>query len=411
MKRLFLIFLFLLISCPAWGATIDYYVRINGHDTNCNGTVDVDDSAGVRPNCAKATGYGCIQQVVTDLNGVTANSATIKIQPGTYHETHNLILSKGTHYPDIGGGTLKLHDGTASKKWTIEGNGGLATIDASAISTYQTYIGVIATNLPYTEIKNIKIVNVNDAGKDSIYFSAAPYGLVEHCYLPYWDHAIDMYKSANSIVRYNYVEGSLSDASSSAIKVQHITTDNSQVYGNIVNLAGGTHAASNHSGIDISGAIGAKVWNNTVYGSHKIGILIWESATGVQLRNNLVFGSDSYELLVTSNSQSGLDSDYNLFYRSSGKSVYWGGTFTAAGGASGGTEYTVSEFYSATGQEHHSSSSNPLTVSTTNFRLQNQSPAINRGVVVGISQDYEGKTIGDYPDIGAYEWKGVPWVK
>jgi hypothetical protein len=31
------------------------YMRFNGHDTNCNGTVNVDDSAGVRPNCAWKT--------------------------------------------------------------------------------------------------------------------------------------------------------------------------------------------------------------------------------------------------------------------------------------------------------------------------------------------------------------------
>jgi hypothetical protein len=48
MKRPFLIFLFLLISCPAWGAT--YYVRADGNNA-CNGTSPDLGSSG---NCAWA---------------------------------------------------------------------------------------------------------------------------------------------------------------------------------------------------------------------------------------------------------------------------------------------------------------------------------------------------------------------
>ena len=34
---------------------VHHFMRPSGHDTNCNGTVNADDSAGVRPNCAWAT--------------------------------------------------------------------------------------------------------------------------------------------------------------------------------------------------------------------------------------------------------------------------------------------------------------------------------------------------------------------
>jgi len=51
MKRIFLSILFLIcFSSVGWSAT--YYVRTDGHDTSCNGTVDTADSAGVRPACA-----------------------------------------------------------------------------------------------------------------------------------------------------------------------------------------------------------------------------------------------------------------------------------------------------------------------------------------------------------------------
>jgi len=48
---------------------------------------------------------------------------------------------------------------------------------------------------------------------------------------------------------------------------------------------------------------------------------------------------------------------------------------------------------------------NPLFVSTTNFHPQEESPAINAGLTIsGLTTDYEGKTINNPPEIGAYEY-------
>ena len=411
MKKYLLMFLLMLILmvCADQGqaAIIQYYVRLAGHDTNCNGLVDVDDSVGVRPNCAKLTIYGGITQVVTDLNGVTANSATINVQPGTYAETHNLILSKGDHYPEIGDGTLNLHDGTSGKEWTIQGNGGVATIDATGIATYQTYGSVVVSGLDYTRLRYLKVINSNDATKNDFYLSAAEYGLIEYCQAYYYNHGIELSGSENSVVRYNYIEGSHDAGSSSGIKIGNTITDNTQVYYNVINLAGGT-GGNYHGGINISGADGAKVWNNTIYGSHKVGILVWTGATGVQLRNNLVFGSDTYELVVTTDSQGTFDSDYNLFYRASGKPIYWGGTFAAATGPADGTEYTVAEFAAAVSVDTHSVATDPKTVSTSDFNLLAGSPAINKGTILaGLVLDYAGNTVPKCgaTDIGAYEYQ------
>jgi hypothetical protein len=53
---------------------------------------------------------------------------------------------------------------------------------------------------------------------------------------------------------------------------------------------------------------------------------------------------------------------------------------------------------------------NPLFMSAIDFRLQATSPAIDTGVDVDLTSDYNGSLvpIGTYPDIGAYEYNSVP---
>jgi hypothetical protein len=183
-------------------AVIDYYVRIDGSDTNCNGLAYAADSVSVRPLCAKRTIYGSTQQIVSDLHEATTHSATINIQPNqTFNETHNLVLSVGNSYPDIGDGTLHLHEGVMGKEWTIQGYGGEAIIDGTNIVTYQGYAGVIGSNLDYTILRNLKIINTNNPEKDDIFLSGAQNSLVEYVRSYYSDHGIDVYNSANSTVR------------------------------------------------------------------------------------------------------------------------------------------------------------------------------------------------------------------
>jgi parallel beta-helix repeat protein len=66
---------------PAKSAT-PVYVRLNGHDTNCNGTVNVDYSVGVAPNCAFKT-------IQRGVNMVDAGG-TVYVASGIYRWTTNL---------------------------------------------------------------------------------------------------------------------------------------------------------------------------------------------------------------------------------------------------------------------------------------------------------------------------------
>uniref|UniRef100_A0A6H1Z9D9 Putative pectate lyase n=1 Tax=viral metagenome TaxID=1070528 RepID=A0A6H1Z9D9_9ZZZZ len=79
--RAILVLILLLLSSPAWAAT--YYVRIDGHDTNCNGTADA--SAASAPNCAWLT--------IGKAESTVSGSNTIIIGNGTYAEQLTIDIS------------------------------------------------------------------------------------------------------------------------------------------------------------------------------------------------------------------------------------------------------------------------------------------------------------------------------
>jgi hypothetical protein len=408
MKRILAILITLcLLSGQAWGATIDYYVRTDGNDTGCDGSAYVAYSSGVAPSCAKRTIYECLHEVVTDLHGVTANSATINIQPATYKETHNLLLSlSATHYPDWGG--AHLHDGAEDKLWTIQGYGGQAVIDASEIATYQTYSGVLVSRIDYAVFRNITITNVNDTAKDCILLTLANNSLIEECILYHYMHAITCDRSGPSIIRRNTVIGGLILGASSGIKVQQTTLgtyDGTVVSSNVLISPGSDGGANWHFGVQSSGADGVKFYNNTIYGAYRIGIGLWNTATNCIVKDNISYGSTNYELLVTTESETGFSSSNNLYYRASGKPIYWGGTFSAVAGPADGTEYTVPEMLAATGHESGTITSDPLFVSASDFHLQPTSPALWKRATLGApyDTDFDGLYFGHRgAPIGAY---------
>jgi hypothetical protein len=414
---LFLIF-WLLCSANVYATIIDYYVDWSKADDTGNGLSWAN---------AKKTIYGCIQQVVTDLDGQTSDSATINISGGTsgrtYAETHNLILSKGTHYPDVGGGSLTLHDGASGKEWTIKGSSeaahsGQVTIDATGISTWQTYTAAIPTYLDYTQIQNVSILNGN-IGYDDIFFSGAEYGLVEDNILEdYGKHAINIDDSENSVVRRNSVKGANADGNSSGIKILNDgRSDTTKVYNNVVNVAGGT-GASYHFGIQAYDAQDVEIYNNTIYGAHKIGVgLLGTSGNGADnsiVKNNVISSSDNYEIFIDGNT-SGITSDYNCIYRSSGAIGYIGGTFTAGGGPTGGSEKTWAQ-WQTDGYDANGINTEPLAgwvdYANGDFRIRNSASNLyNAGTDLsgsGITDDIQNTPRPQFTtyDIGAFEYSG-----
>jgi hypothetical protein len=115
------------------------------------------------------------------------------------------------------------------------------------------------------------------------------------------------------------------------------------------------------------------------------------------VQNNIFAGSSNetwYYIYIQSGTYRG---DNNLFF----------------GGANGWqdrgvTMATLVAWRASSGQDGRSLNSDPLFVSSSDFRLKPSSPAIDAGVNVGLTKDILGVAIpqGSAPDIGAYEVGG-----
>jgi hypothetical protein len=176
--------------------------------------------------------------------------------------------------------------------------------------------------------------------------------------------------------------------------------------------------ASSCQGIHFQNADHVYIYNNTFYGKNLIisgpPLGIWgfdimfegSKTASVDIKNNLFFGNAvnntnlySLAIYIGSNVPKGaVNSDYNLFYQTDPKVHIYNWL---------GTNYTISEwaaFRTASGQEEHSIISlNPLFFSSSDYHLQQTSPAINKGLNVGLTTDYEGSPISGLPEIGAFE--------
>jgi peptidoglycan hydrolase-like protein with peptidoglycan-binding domain len=137
------------------------------------------------------------------------------------------------------------------------------------------------------------------------------------------------------------------------------------------------------------------ILNNDFYANGKGGKSAMVLGAGgnyanVRVRNNIVqgFGAEGPVCIASPSGHtlSSLSVENNLFYGNSYSSVYY---------------YTTPSSQVV----QNNLSSDPLFVNSSggDFHLQSTSPAINKGINVGITSDYAGNAITGTPDIGAYE--------
>jgi hypothetical protein len=122
---------------------------------------------------------------------------------------------------------------------------------------------------------------------------------------------------------------------------------------------------------------------------------------GTKIKNNIFFNNGT-DISVLNRGTVDTIIDNNIYYKTSKsytKNWIWK-TVTYDTFAS----YKEAMSGLSPAQDVNSLSADPLFASSSDFHLQSTSPAINAGVDVGLTEDYEGNSIVGLPDIGAYEY-------
>jgi hypothetical protein len=196
-------------------------------------------------------------------------------------------------------------------------------------------------------------------------------------------------QSGKVIWRYNQHKGDSGPARAGAA-VRLATTGGSQVYGNTFSNEGGRRRWG------ILATAGVHYVFNNVFYENNYGILTDTGNPTIIAHNNIWFGSPSDTWFYVSIQAGTYRGDNNIF-------------FGAANGWLVGEALTgsLAQWQASSGQDVRSLSTDPLFVSTSDFRLQRSSPAIDAGVDVGLTEDLAGTHVpqGLAPDIGAYEWR------
>ena len=145
------------------------------------------------------------------------------------------------------------------------------------------------------------------------------------------------------------------------------------------------------------GGTGASFYNNTVtLGASGVGIYTSDGSTANTFKNNILYTSQSN--FAFANILSGSATITNNVYYSTQ-------ALPAQTWNDGGNSYGTFMAWQGAGFDVGSSFSDPLFVSSSNFKLVPASPAINAGTNVSLTSDYLGNPIVGVPDIGAYEFQ------
>ena len=170
-----------------------------------------------------------------------------------------------------------------------------------------------------------------------------------------------------------------------------------EVYNNIIMNTGiGKTESWQGKGIATNNKDPVEIYNNIIINPAGVGIafsIINAPPQGAVYNNIIVNPGERYVLITGAPGDwSNLSSDYNLYYPA--------------------TSFTTTDFaYGlAIGCDNNSILADPMFVSSSpqepaDFKLQAGSPAIDAGIDIGLTQDFEGNLIprGSAPDIGAYE--------
>jgi parallel beta-helix repeat protein len=205
-----------------------------------------------------------------------------------------------------------------------------------------------------------------------------------------------------NVIRYNRIFNGGSISVKSAGIMADINPAPTQFYYNLI-------YGNNNGGILLTGS-GHEVLNNTLYHNNEsiwnvgeIDFFPW--GTGVSdctVKNNIMVASDGKHFFTVNNwgydSTKGHDIDYNIYMGNTEWRFIWGDQVTS----------DFENWKTLSSQDAHSLEISTIVLNNppTDFDLTDNSPAIDAGIDVGLSYDFDGKPVpqNNFVDMGAYEF-------
>ncbi len=215
--------------------------------------------------------------------------------------------------------------------------------------------------------------------------------------------------------------------------VNQISGDGLKLYNNIFDKTRSTSYQEIGTGLGMgtytgggAGTVNNEIYNNIIMNSAGYGLRISYSLGLSEhnlFRNNIIFNNaltegSGYQFRYEYSPEYILENTFenNLFYKSGDADVIYYEKVANPGD----NDMTVVEFNAVNGREDllhpgedsdiifNNIQANPMFVDAANgdYHLQAGSPAIDAGVDVGLTEDYEGNPIVGLPDIGPYEYQG-----
>lgn len=165
-----------------------------------------------------------------------------------------------------------------------------------------------------------------------------------------------------------------------------------------------------YAGIRLGGGIGGDlsdilvcnniIANGDINGQGTAGINAGVSNSDIEnltIKNNIFYNNSCPDLIISNITDSNtFDFDNNIYYKSNYNGNWsWAGTFYD----------TLSAWNTVSGQDGNSLTSDPLFINAEDgdFHLSYSSPAIDNGINLDFTEDFEGTPVGSTPDIGPYE--------
>jgi len=213
-------------------------------------------------------------------------------------------------------------------------------------------------------------------------------------------------------IRHNYIDTTRFGIMTGGYGYDNAVEYNNEIYSNIILSTGELEDGGRNAGLvlsptaSVTGTIN-KIYNNTIDGN-EANIYLLSGGDNVlyyEIKNNILSnptgisgsaGLADHFFQYMADPGEYLDIDYNLYYPASSSSNFYQGSGK-----------TFAQWKALTpNRDANSVVGDPSFVSASDFNLQLGSPAINAGVDMGITTDYEGTTIpqGMGYDIGAYEF-------